>query len=424
MNMKTKTQAPQSEDDWLIKDQEAMSLFSPAAPINEADLFAGRVDQVRRLIEAVSEPGRHAILFGERGVGKTSLAKIFHMIMRGNRRNVALQVISKQCGPSDNFTTLWKRVFEDMSFVSAKESGEEHRPVADLYVDRQISPDDVLRELGSFNLNQNPLIIFDEFDRLEDSDARRLMSHTLKAISDTGINTTVLIVGVAEDVNALVAEHQSIERNITEIKMPRMSPDELREILDPRYTRLGMSINGDALWKIITLARGLPTYVHTLGRDSARETLKRRQLHIKEEDVDGAIKSLVYQSDQSTNRAYKQATDSNKRNSFREVLLACAICNADDDGRFSPSDIVEPYSGIVNKKTDVANIQSPLNGFCEEARGSILERTGKPRAYKYRFKDPKMQPYVIMQGIASGLLAADAFKLLSVPEQPRLSSEF
>jgi Cdc6-like AAA superfamily ATPase len=421
--MNAKTQTPRTDEDWLIKDQEAMSLFSPAAPINEADLFAGRVDQVRRLTEAVSEPGRHAILFGERGVGKTSLAKIFHMIMRG-RRNIALQVISKQCGPTDNFTTLWKRVFEDMSFVSAKEGGEERYPVADLYVDRQISPDDVLRELGSFNLNQNPLIIFDEFDRLEDIEARRLMSHTLKAISDTGISATVLIVGVAEDINALVSEHQSIERNITEIKMPRMSAEELKEILDRRYARLGMSINGDARWKIITLARGLPTYVHTLGRDSARETLKRQQLNIEEEDVDGAIRSLVYQSDQSAKRAYTQATDSNKRNSFREVLLACAVCRADDDGRFSPSDIVEPYSGIVKKKIEVANIQSPLNGFCEDVRGNILERTGKPRAYKYRFKDPKMQPYVIMQGIASGLLSADAFKLLSAPEQPRFSSEF
>ena len=48
-----------------------------------------------------------------------------------------------------------------------------------------------------------------------------------------------------------------MKRNIEEIKMPRMSTDELKEILVKRLPVLGMEIDIDANWKIITLSRGL-----------------------------------------------------------------------------------------------------------------------------------------------------------------------
>jgi hypothetical protein len=52
------------------------SIFTPGAPINEKDLFAGRSEQVEKIIDAVSQRGCHAILYGERGVGKTSLSNM------------------------------------------------------------------------------------------------------------------------------------------------------------------------------------------------------------------------------------------------------------------------------------------------------------------------------------------------------------
>jgi DNA polymerase III gamma/tau subunit len=51
-------------------------VFTPSAPIDNQALFAGRVNQLNRIIGAVSQRGQHAILFGERGVGKTSLANV------------------------------------------------------------------------------------------------------------------------------------------------------------------------------------------------------------------------------------------------------------------------------------------------------------------------------------------------------------
>lgn len=415
--------APSTSEDWRTLDFEIMQLFSPATPINEAELFAGRRSQVIRLIEAVSERGRHAVLFGERGVGKTSLANIFHMLIGGPRQTVV--PIRKQAGPTDTFVTLWKRVFEDIHIEKIDEAGNAaYVSLADQYLGA-ITPDNIVKELGNFSVNHIPVIIIDEFDKLKNSRARQLISHTIKSLSDAGINATIVIVGVADDIDFLIAEHSSVERNLTEIKMPRMSKDEMNQILDTRIPKVGMKLHADARWKIVTLARGLPTYVHQLGRDAARRAAERRKLTILEEDVDEAIKVLVQQSDQTTNKAYNQAIHSNKKNNlYKQVLLAAAICHTDDDGKFTPTNVIEPLSNILGRSVTIANFLGHLNAFCEIDRGPILEKRGARGAFRYRFREPKMQPYVIMRGIADGGLSEGALSILSAPAQPRLSNDF
>jgi hypothetical protein len=399
------------DDPWRTLDYEAMEIFSPSAPIDEAELFAGRQDQLRRLMQAVAERGRHAVLYGERGVGKTSLTNIFHLLMQPVVTR-QLKPIRKQAGPADDFSSLWRRVFEDIEVQIARDGGTETYTAGDFY-SRDLVPDDVLREFSAIGANLSPVIIFDEFDTLPDDQSRRMMSHTMKAFSDMGVRGTIVLVGVGDDIQRLVAEHASVERNISEIKMPRMSGGELSQILDKRIRRLGMTIDGDAGWKIVTLARGLPAYVHSLGRDAARNALKLGRMTITDRDVDHAINELIKDSDRTTSQSYNVAVHSNKRNSrFREALLAAAVCSTDDEGRFIPSDMVRPFGAIVGRKVEIANFQTTLNAFTEPGRGAILEKSGTQRAFKYRFTEPKMQPYVIMRGMADGLLPGGA---LSIP---------
>jgi Cdc6-like AAA superfamily ATPase len=423
-----KPQSPNTEEGWRSLSFQVKSLFTPAAPISRAELFAGRTNQLDRLLDAITEAGRHAVLFGERGVGKTSLANVFHEILAGVTKT-SIIAIKKQGSPTDTYTSLWRKVFRDMNYESRRKGDYGNEDVqagtiSDLYP-TDITPDDVIRELQRISTDSHPIIVFDEFDRIEDVNTKKLMSHTIKALADTGTAATVVLVGVADDIDALVAEHQSVTRNISEIKMPRMSKDELNEILNSRYKKVQMGIEGDARWKIVTLSRGLPEFVHALGRAAALRAIEDRRILIRESDVDAGIKDALAASDHSASAAYKVAVGSNKRNAlYRQVLLACAIAKADDDGKFVAKDVVEPLSGILGKRVDIANFQNHLGAFSSAERGGILQRFGKERAYKYRFADPKMQPYVIMQGIASGDVGNDALQILSAPEQPRLSAEF
>ena len=51
-------------------------VFTPTAPIQQKEFFIGRLKELNHIVNAINEKGQHAILYGERGVGKTSLANI------------------------------------------------------------------------------------------------------------------------------------------------------------------------------------------------------------------------------------------------------------------------------------------------------------------------------------------------------------
>lgn len=62
------------QDKWDVLEGEILDVFSPGAPIRERELFSGRLDQISQLLDAVRQNGKHAVIFGDPGVGKTSLA--------------------------------------------------------------------------------------------------------------------------------------------------------------------------------------------------------------------------------------------------------------------------------------------------------------------------------------------------------------
>jgi hypothetical protein len=116
------------------------------------------------------------------------------------------------------------------------------------------------------------------------------------------------------------------------------------------------------------------------------------------------------------------ATRSNSpRARFRHVLTACALAKGDEGGYFMPAAVREPYSNILRKSVDIANFQDALHDFAESRdKGQILQRSGGARSYRFRFRDPAMQPYVIMRGIRDGLIDEAAKQVLSLSEQADL----
>jgi Cdc6-like AAA superfamily ATPase len=410
---------PRTQDDWTTLSYEATQYFSPSAPVDESDLFAGRATQLSKLIEVILERGKHAVLFGERGVGKTSLAKVFHKLFPSIVRKIVL--IREQADPSDDFSSLWRKVFKDIEMIVRTGDTEETVPLSDFY-NGPITPDDVRRALErAFRASEIPVIVIDEFDKAEDESVRTLTANVLKHLSDYSVNVTIILVGIADDIDELIQHHESIARCIEQIPMPRMSNDEMKEIIQKRLPRLGMKIETDALWKIITLSRGLPSYVHLLGLYAVQDAIGQRRLTVTEANVDAAIRRALEKSQESVQREYSAAIHTNRTDTlFQEVLLACALAKTDDRGLFTPNAVVPPLASILSKDVTIANFQNHLKKFISEERGRILVRKGKERAYKFRFRDPMMQPYVIMKGVEAKLVEAKALDVLSSPAQPQL----
>ncbi len=377
------------------------------------------------LVDTVQQRGRHAVVFGERGVGKTSITNILGLVLRGPRRDVI--AVKVNADPQDTFGSIWKKVFKRLNYETQRDGGAVVlRTIADDYVGI-LSPDDVQLELSNFAANQIPLIVLDEFDRISDKSVTQLMADTIKALSDYSVNATIVIVGVAEDVTGLIKGHESIARSLIQVRMPRMSPDELAQIISSRYKKCGLGVDDEALWKMTFLARGIPYYAHLLGMHAARAAIKKRQASVDASCIEAALSASVAELDASIKDRYFAAVRSQRSDEtmFAPVLLACALAKTDELGAFQQAAVTEPLNRIVpGKSYKPSTFAFHMNAFCEEQRKKVLEKFGEPRNQRYRFTDPMMPPFVIVKGLADGLIDDEIAEIYASRRQLRLSTDW
>lgn len=380
------------------------SAFSPSAPVSSLDLFSGRVSQLERVTDAVFQRGQHVAIYGERGVGKTSLANVLPDVLRF-LRNFNYQVVRHNCSTTSTFSSIWEGIFRELTFKRrAAESDAPPVPITmDAYLPANAGPDEIrflLQQAGS-----SVVAIIDEYDRVPKRDATSgLLADTIKSLSDHAVDATLIIVGVADSIDDLIAEHKSIERALVQVQMPRMSEGELSSIVEKGFKQATMEIEFEAKCQIAALSQGLPHNAHKLGLLTGFATLESGGLLANKSNFETAIKQAVENAQQTMVAAYCQAIASSHENIYKEILLAAALAKRDDLGYFSAGDLRKPIATILHKNYGIDGYMKHLNAFCKNARGPILEKKGERRSYRFRFTQPIMEPYVVMRGIADGLV--------------------
>lgn len=377
-------------------------VFKPGKAIDQYKLFAGRPQQINEITNAIRQPGRHVILFGERGVGKTSLARVLHEILMQKRIHATTSE-PINCDWSDNFSTLWHKTLRMIPVQSKRADGtidETVRTLADLLPQEDVTPNDVRSALNA--LVDASVIVIDEVNRLQDHSTKILLADTVKALSDTSVDTTLILIGVGDTVDELIAEHISIERSIVQVRMPRMKRSELIQIIDVGLEKIGMGIDLTSKDMIARLSQRLPYYTHYLGLYSGYSAIDAGRTFIEIQDVMNACGGVIENNYKLLGDFYK-ATRSSKKNNYEEVLIACALTEVDDMGFFAPADVSDALSTIMGKPCSVTSYVRHLNEFYE--RGA-LHRIGEKYNYYYRFVDNLLQPFAIMYGIFKGKVSA------------------
>lgn len=399
---------------------QAAKVFQPRTPITTKELFAGRWNELTTVADAVNQSGLHVVIYGERGVGKTSLSNVIlptiwaldHYGKEG--QPVPDRIVVKTVATSgDTFSSIWEKLFRELSFaankttVGLKPIAKGRIPLMKAYeLQSPLSVDDVRRVLANMT---GSVFIIDEFDRAA-KEASKTFTDLIKTLSDFGLNSTVVLVGVSDTIDQLIADHASIVRAISQVFLRRMTPEELKVILTNAEENLNVKFSEEAANLIVHISQGLPHYTHLIGLNAVRVAAKEKfSRRVERTEVFKALEQATKQAEQTAREKYTNATHSAHKDAlYRHVLLACAVAAAkskDALGFFIPSAVVEPLSVILERKVEIATFNAHLSEFCQPKRGPVLERDGQARGYRFRFHDPMVVPFVFMNAVTQGVVS-------------------
>jgi len=403
----------QKEPDFKELRLKIGKVFVPGRPISSYDFFAGRGIQMTQAVSGIYQPGRHVVLFGERGVGKTSIAKVL-ISSQQNDGYHALETMTINCDESDDFSTLWRKIFRVLPY--GEQDGRTVYLDELLPTTEEVFPDDVRYCLSRF---KNPsLIAIDELDQLKNADAKSLLAAVIKNLSDHATDTTLMLIGVGDSLDELIAEHRSIARALVTVQVPRMFEPELAEILFTGTKALGMTIDISAVQLAVTLSRGFPFYTHSFGLYGGLKAIDERRLNITMQDVASATVDVAVNAREIQTAYYLAVLSAQKSSRYNTALLACALAHADVRGFFTAASVRYPLSVLLNRPIDIPRYKHYLTEFCKHERGAVLQAVGEKGRLRYRFADPLMLPFVIINAVGSDSLDLGLLKSIVTQTAP------
>jgi energy-coupling factor transporter ATP-binding protein EcfA2 len=384
---------PRSSREWDELHMLLGSTFSPHKPINDRDLFVGRIGLITKVVDSVFQSGKHVVLYGDRGVGKSSLANSLKSTLMVMANNILIE--KRSCTVEHDFNMIWHNLLDDF-YVDGKPARE--------ILPANLNPYDVYKFVQYVPEHQKIVFIIDEFDRITDTRTKQLLSDLVKMFSDGDDRTTIILVGVAKSISELFANHASLPRAMQQIYMPRMDHTELRQIISTRLPTVGMSIEEEALNNIVAYSQGFPGFTHLMGLTAARVSTVRRSTQVSQFDLKEALKTVVEEADEAVTTDYHKAIQSTKaKNQYREVLLACALAPTDERNRFTAKGVGAQLSKILGYEVAMTSFGRNIEQFCAMERGPALVREGSRKNYHYYFDYALLKPYVVIKGLSDGL---------------------
>jgi hypothetical protein len=372
-----------------------LNAFRPAKEVDDPEFFAGRALEVTQLTDSLHMVGSCPIIYGDRGLGKTSLALQMKYIAMGDGELLKSLGIQSRALDEDrqylaffvtctdatqNFNGLVRLMIN--AAEEADFSGTTQKSKAAVLAERTISRKISLkafetesvkryeREKGRQSYkelsrteklleliriivesyNQPVLFIIDELDRLRST---RGLASFIKAAS--GEDVKFILVGMAGNIGRLLVDHRSIERSLLPVRVRVMNEGELYEIVEKaeaylREQNVDVTFDHFATLRIVEAAAGYPWFVHVIGQSALLLAVQEGQKVVFEADVIRAIESIT------RNQFAQQFADIYRnivRNSYQRemVLRAFAEWRASDIPTSEVYRILKEELGVTSPST-------------------------------------------------------------------------
>lgn len=290
--------------------KEIAKYFKPSTPISDPKLFVGRRKEQMVLYKSLVGEGKCPIIYGVRGVGKTSLLDITADYFC---KNNDYRIIKHVCSSNDSFKNIFNTFLRNSSSnnkiasITTKKSDELSGGVNLPILKTELNTSSV--EEKTFNLltdteltpslmseifkEERLLLVIDEFDRISKAKDRELIADTAKTFSDMHCSTKIVLSGVANSMVDLIDKHYSTIRNFISIKVPRMIENEIIAIIENGVVNLNLKFTKAVLNDIVWLSDGLPYFTHLISECLADYAYINNKRILESDDLFEVLNDIV-----------------------------------------------------------------------------------------------------------------------------------
>lgn len=380
-----------------IGKSKIREIFTPHIPISNINSLKGRRLEVQKLFEILTTPGQQALLYGERGVGKSSLAQATAYELS---RTCDMQLFLKSCVKSDNFATIFQHPlrFVNVDIYNTRKS--EKGTLGLMTTIASLARENSNESMGEAEKSLSPAFVFDkvkdlkclflidEFDSIRDIEEKAKIAEFIKLLSDYNSKFKILIVGIADSARDLTEGHPSLTRCMKEIRLRRMSTSELADIIKFGQKKAKLMFTSSAISKIVYVSSGYPYFTHLLALKAAEDAIVDERDIISIKNIIDATQRAAEDSEETLKNIYETSLMHRNRDLYERVLLSASTCR--EEG-FSTSDLKNKYYNIYKEHLNNTMLTSILKNIISDDNSNIIKRLYKGR---YRFSDPRMPSFI------------------------------
>ncbi len=360
-------------------------------PVTTRDRFSGRHDALAQLIAAIEQQRVHVVVYGERGIGKTSLAHVF----ADTAREARYIVLYGSCGTDGRFDEIFRAFAAKIPMLF-------HRSVlpTTVAVEQALNFDSLLpagpfgpREVSDLFadvVGTRIILILDEYDRIADPNFRRDVAELIKNLSDRAARVQLVVTGVASNLDELIGFAPSIRRNIIGLPMRPLDITEVGEILRLGQEAAGLNFTDAAVKMIATMANGSPYLVRLLGHRAGIAALDQRRTQIDPAHAKLAVERVLTDWNATLPRRIQTLLARDEARAQWPLLVAAAEAGTYSDGWFAAADVAAELPGSSNPTA----IESDLRRLA--TAHELLESEDTASGIRFRYRYPGVASLLLM----------------------------
>ncbi len=385
--------------------------FTPAQPISEPEHLHGREPKLKAISRALGSPGKHVFIYGDRGVGKTSLAKTAFQLHSPHSKHFPLVACEANSAFFELVDSIRRQIaiHDQSSAAGTINLREIDSPInSGLALPTMRNINDAVEALRAAVSTSGPpmVVIIDEFDQIAEDKDKKSFADLIKQLSDQEINLRLILCGIGRSLDELIGVHLSTDRYLATVPLEQIPHDARWKILEAAATFFGIDFDRDSIIRIGQISDGFPYYVHLIGEkifwDMQDDPVK--VTAVSADHYQRGIHGAIEESQTSLRQAYELATQKHSNSDdYEEVLWSVA------DGKLLSRQVTEifaqSYDRIVEQRHGRPKLKKEvfyqrMNRLKQDNHGRILFGT---RQGWYGFRENVVRGYVRLRAERAGV---------------------